>query len=176
MTRKWQDFQNEPQELGSRSLWHQVKFHDKILPTCDNWWLRVARMSLAVALVGKDTIVLATDSRTTCGLDGEIRFSDSTTKCWQASKCTGIVCAGIAGYGEWLVELLKHEIEAKKVSIEQLDIIELVDIFSEHANRNFSRYANNSSLGAGVAKQYFTEFMVVGQFEKFLTFFELQLQ
>jgi 20S proteasome alpha/beta subunit len=116
-------------------------------------------MSVAIALIGKDGIVLATDSRMT-SLDraGQLRtHDDSYVKLWRISNSAAIAAVGsVAGYENELVEGFQKQVE------NTWDFAQIVDKFTEYVRTKWSEAIAHTDPQILLSTSTIIEFIIVG--------------
>ena len=115
-------------------------------------------MSIAIALIGKDGIVLATDSRMLTIFGGQIRtHKDGYRKLWAIGTNIAIAGVGnIAGYESELVEGFQKQVE------DTWDFAQIVDKFTEYVRAKWSEAIEHIDIQILISTQCIIEFIIVG--------------
>jgi len=115
-------------------------------------------MSIAIALIGKDSIVLATDSRMLTIFGGQIRtHKDGYKKLWAIGTNIAIAGVGnIAGYESELVEGFQKQVE------DTWDFAQTVDRFTEYVRAKWSEAIEHIDIQILLNTLYIIEFIIVG--------------
>ena len=134
----------ERRKENTEQFWFTDNFYDKMLPArCKFYHRRILPMTIAVALIGKDAIVLATDSRWCEKAEDseDLYYHDKLKKLWKLSGTLALACTtNDMAYSYLLIELFKQKITQQK--LDESNIGEIVDKFSYLANNNLGRHFN----------------------------------
>jgi 20S proteasome alpha/beta subunit len=115
-------------------------------------------MSIAIALIGTDGIILATDSRRLTILGGQIRtHNDNYRKLWAIGTNTAIAGVGnIVGYESQLVEGFQKQVE------DTWDLTQIVERFTEYVRAEWSKATEYTDRQILLATQSIIEFIIIG--------------
>jgi hypothetical protein len=120
-------------------------------------------MSIAIGLCGKDSIVLATDSRMTSFTPDKIEriATDGTKKLWAIGNKFAIAGLGnIAGNEARIIEEFKRQIDASK--IDRADIFDITAMFTEYMKKDWDKWMPNIRLDVLMSSNYNQEYVLVG--------------
>jgi hypothetical protein len=106
---------------------------------------RMSPMSIAITLIGKESIVLATDSCWSEKGEGaqDLYYRHDLKKLWRLSGFSGLaVTTNNVGYTLQLVELLNKKITQQELN--KANVVEIAERFSRLANANLAEYVTAS--------------------------------
>jgi 20S proteasome alpha/beta subunit len=115
-------------------------------------------MSIAIALIGKDGIVLATDSRMTSETRNQVGIHhDDCTKLWPVFDSTAVAAVGtIGGYESELVESFRTQIQ------DTLDYAQTVKGFTDYMREEWPQATRHLDAQTLSLYYYIIEFLFVG--------------
>jgi len=106
-------------------------------------------MTLALASIGKDGIVMATDSANAIVEDGKVASIVSAKKLYKLGNCAGLaVMSRQSGVSNWIIRRFEPAMRDKGLNVLQLDFDRLVDEFTSFAKNFSSVYTRDIQVGA----------------------------
>jgi 20S proteasome alpha/beta subunit len=115
-------------------------------------------MSIAIALIGTDGIILATDSRRLTILGGQIStHNDNYRKLWTIGTNTAIAGVGnIVGYESQLVEGFQKQVK------DTWDFTQIVEKFTQYVRAEWSKATEYTNIQILLSTQSIIEFIIIG--------------